>query len=368
MARSARHAEQLHTTHSCITVAFRLLIVGAGVHMGKRLGLLSTGVFASLAAGVAFSSADVAIGTIPGNFNVTLSGSSNYSIPIKIAPGAAGTQPQIQLVYDSQTIGGAIGAGWSLAGLSAITRGPHDQFVDGAPGPVLLSETDALYFDGQRIVPVGGPTGAGPQREIEYRKVNDDHTKIIQIGADLNHSYFLAKTKGGVTLVLGNPENVTAGAVSGALDATIKFHDGTVIAFAESVVIDTSGNYISFHYEANTYGDNNVTEIDYTGHGTVDAAGHISTDRAPFASVSFYYDELKTRPLEYYVGGQLLRKDRRLTDIYSCVSSDALASPFNCADALKANKAVQQAAHYVLEYTDTNTANRFTLNRVHLFG
>ena len=64
----------------------------------------------------------------PGTFNVTLSGSSGYSIPIKIAAGSAGTQPQIQLNYDSQALGGSLGAGDSLGGLSVITRGPHDPF------------------------------------------------------------------------------------------------------------------------------------------------------------------------------------------------------------------------------------------------
>ena len=53
-------------------------------------------------------------GSIPGSFNVTLSGSSSYSVPIKVAPGSAGTQPQLQLNYDSQTLGGPMGVGWSL--------------------------------------------------------------------------------------------------------------------------------------------------------------------------------------------------------------------------------------------------------------
>jgi hypothetical protein len=42
------------------------------------------------------------VGTIGGSFDVTLSGSSSYSIPIRIAPGTAGTEPKVALVYDSQ--------------------------------------------------------------------------------------------------------------------------------------------------------------------------------------------------------------------------------------------------------------------------
>jgi hypothetical protein len=41
--------------------------------------------------------ANVVVGSIAGSFDVSLSGSSNYSIPIKIAPGTVGTQPQIPM-------------------------------------------------------------------------------------------------------------------------------------------------------------------------------------------------------------------------------------------------------------------------------
>ena len=249
--------------------------------MGERVNSLC---LVLLAAGIVLSqsaSAEVAIGSIPGTFNVSLSGSSSYSIPIKIAPGSAGTQPQIQLNYDSQTLGGALGAGWSLGGLSAITRGPRDVFVDGTAGAINLDDNDALYLDGQRIVPVKGPTGSGAAREIEYRKVNDDFTQITQYGADLNHSYFRARTKGGVTLVFGNPANALPAPPRNptALDATIKFANGSVVAFAESAAIDSAGNFISFHYQSNGYGDYNIIEIDYTGRGTINEKAVISVDQ-----------------------------------------------------------------------------------------
>src|SRR5271157_1260991 len=143
-----------------------------------------------------FGFATDVVGTVPGTFTVSLAGSSSYSMPIRVAPGSAGTQPKIELTYDSQSFGGALGAGWSIRGFSAIARGPRDQFVDGRPGAVGLSEQDALYLDGQRIVPISAPTGAGVARQVEYRKVNDDFTQILQYGSDLNHSYFRVKTKG----------------------------------------------------------------------------------------------------------------------------------------------------------------------------
>jgi hypothetical protein len=113
--------------------------------------------------------APAAVGSIPGSFSVSLSGSSTYSIPIKIPPGTAGTEPKIALVYDSQALGGALGAGWSISGLSVITRGPKDIFTDGFSAGIKLEDGDALYLDGQRIVPIS-QSGSGPTRTIEYRK------------------------------------------------------------------------------------------------------------------------------------------------------------------------------------------------------
>jgi RHS repeat-associated protein len=323
--------------------------------------------------------ANIAVGSIPGSFDVSLSGSSSYSVPIKIAPGAAGTQPQIQLNYDSQTIGGPLGAGWSLGGFSAITRGPKDKFVDGAPGAIEfedggspnLTEQDALYLDGQRLVPVRGPTGSGADRQIEYRKVNDDFTEVVQFGPDLGHSYFRARTKGGVTLIFGNPAILAAPPANPSeLDATIRVDNGAgpVLIFAESAAIDTAGNFITFHYQSNGFGDYNITEVDYTGHGRINDKGVISKDRDPFASVTFIY-ETAARPIELYVGGHLLRKDRRLTEIYSCVSSVTLVAPFNCKVAISAaDHNVHQTAHYKLDYIDTQTASRFVVSAVHMFG
>jgi hypothetical protein len=134
--------------------------------------------------------ANVAVGATPGSFDVSLSGSSSYCTPIKIAPGATGTLPQIQLKSDSQTIGGPLGAGRSLGGFSTITRGAKDRFVDGLPGAINfddggstdLSKKDALYLNGQRIVAARGPFGFGVNPSIEYRKVNDDFTESVHFG------------------------------------------------------------------------------------------------------------------------------------------------------------------------------------------
>ena len=85
---------------------------------------LATLLFAVTLPGTLIAQPTKQVGTIGGSFDVTLSGTSTYTIPIRLAPGAAGTEPKLALTYDSQSPSGSLGAGWSITGISAITRGP----------------------------------------------------------------------------------------------------------------------------------------------------------------------------------------------------------------------------------------------------
>jgi hypothetical protein len=138
----------------------------------------------------AFAQSKTAVGTIGGGFDVMLSGSSTYSIPIRIVPGAAGTEPKVALVYDSQAPGSSVGAGWSIAGLFVITRGPKSLFFDGEVDGVQLKESDALFLDGQRLVPIN-TSGTGAAQRVDFRNVVDDQSQIVQIGSDFSNSRFL---------------------------------------------------------------------------------------------------------------------------------------------------------------------------------
>ncbi|TBB15098.1 hypothetical protein ELH51_33610 (plasmid) [Rhizobium ruizarguesonis] len=313
----------------------------------------------------------IAVGSIPGSFDVTLSGSSAYSVPIKIAPGTTGTQPQLQLNYDSQTLAGPLGAGWSLGGLSVITRGPKDKFVDGAAGGINFDDHDSLYLDGQRLIELNAPAACNSGAHC-YRKINDDFTEVVRFGPDLDSSYFKVRTKGGVTLIFGNPENTSGPRDPKKNDATILIRRqgeavDRVLGYAESTVIDTAGNFIEFHYEQYGNGDYNIREILYTGHGTADDKGVVARDTAPYASVSFIYD--KAPALRTFVAGAVLVRERKLTDIFSCVADGPISYPFDCQTHLSAgDAAVHQASHYQLETTDTGTANRFVVNAIHMFG
>ena len=68
------------------------------------------------------------------------------------------------------------------------------------------------------------------------------------------------------------------------------------------------------------------------------------------------------------MAGQLLRKDKRLTDIYSCVSLESFVAPFSCTGVPANGAARYQTSHYSLDYDDTETSNKFVLRQIHMFG
>jgi hypothetical protein len=74
-------------------------------------------------------------GFTPGEFSVDASGSANYQIPIAVPPGSGGMAPSLSLSYNSNSGNGLLGQGWTLGGLSVITRCPatkvQDGFIDG---------------------------------------------------------------------------------------------------------------------------------------------------------------------------------------------------------------------------------------------
>src|SRR5262245_31287398 len=72
------------------------------------------------------------VGRTPGSASVTQSGAFSYHIPIWAPPGPGGIQPNLSLEYNSQAGNGPLGVGWSLGGLSSLTRCNRTVAQDGS--------------------------------------------------------------------------------------------------------------------------------------------------------------------------------------------------------------------------------------------
>lgn len=286
------------------------------------------------------------VGTIPGAFDVSPAGGARYTIPIRVPLGTSGTAPNLSLTYDSQAQPSVLGPGWSLTGISAVTRGPRTLHSDGVVSGISLTDSDALYLDGQKLIEVSS-SGSGNTRSVEYRKELDDVTRVIRTGADLATSRFLVKTKGGVSLHF-----------DGSHLSTIRTSDGTALMWVVSRVVDTVGNYIEFRYKQNGLGDYSIETIRYTGHEVRDSTGNVTSESHPFSAVDFEYETL-TRPIDAYVSGRLIRRDTRLRSVTSRLS-----------DTRENGLSVgwRTTGRYVFEYSERQDATRFVLERVRQLG
>jgi hypothetical protein len=128
------------------------------------------------------------ISNFKGDLSVN-SGTLNYSVPLTLPLGTAGVKPQTTLLYSSSGGNGYFGIGWSMTGLSAISRCGSNLALDEKIASIAYDETDHICMDGQRLVLVQGT--AWESGSIYHTKT-ESYSKINYNGSD-----FIVYTKDG---------------------------------------------------------------------------------------------------------------------------------------------------------------------------
>src|SRR5262249_5215474 len=116
-------------------------------------------------------------GGLLGQSEVTSDGAFTYTLPLDVPDGRNGMQPSLALSYNSRGGNGLLGMGWSLGGLSSITRCGRTIAVDGYTDGVHFDSSDALCLDGERLVAVNG-TSYG-MAGSEYRTEHESFRKVV---------------------------------------------------------------------------------------------------------------------------------------------------------------------------------------------
>ena len=155
------------------------------------------------------SSSSATAGRTRDNFDVSLSGSAIYSIPIALPPGIRTIKPNIALSYNSQAGNGLVGWGWNISGISTISRIPATKFHDGQSDGVDFDSKDRYALDGQRLVLKSGSYGAS---NSVYQTENYSNVKIRAIGTSpygsaYGPSYFIVHYPDGTKAFYGNASN-----------------------------------------------------------------------------------------------------------------------------------------------------------------
>jgi len=242
------------------------------------------------------ASAETLVGSLPGDVNVDNTGEASYSIPLSLPPGTAGMAPTLGIAYSSTGGSGVLGVGFSLNGLSAVSRIPSTRLHDGVVDGIDFDELDRLALDGQRLMLIS--TGAYGSVDSEYRTEIDSFSKITLHDGGINdsNSWFEVRTKSGLIYEYGHttnsfvePEGRTA-----------------ALRWAVNKISDTAGNYMTFHYSENAGEPHLLTKIEYTGND--------SQSLTPYNEVEFIY-EGRTDVRSGWLAGSEMISNKRLAKI-----------------------------------------------------
>ncbi len=269
------------------------------------------------------------VGLSKGTLNAQPSGGISYEMPIVVSPGTAGMQPKLSFQYNSGGRNGALGVGWSIGGISVITRAPKTRAQDnGEIHGVDMTMDDRYSMDGQRLILVSHPPYGG--NDAEYRTEINSFTRIVSKGTTaLGPLTFEAETKAGLKYTFGGPNNASY---------IPNPATGAVLTWLISKIEDQAGNYMTFSYTS----EGNISQVEYT----MNPAGLSS-----YASVVFSYEQRGDSALGYIVGSQIPMNERLIRVV-------------SYSPAQEGNSGQQLVRRYDLDYEYSSTTGKSRLRSI----
>jgi hypothetical protein len=276
-------------------------------------------------------------GAIPGQFAVNPTGAANYTIPLTFPVSVGHLAPKLSLVYNSQHPNGLAGRGWTLSGLSSITRCGQTMAQDNAIAPVTFTSSDDYCLDGQKLMQASDGT---------YRTELDNFTQITSMcgGGSTGTlcQWFKAQLKNGLTYIYGataDSQILAQGSYFSSSNCGSPTHAMTRV-WALSEIVDRSGNAITFHYaqdntSSSCTGDYWPSYITYSDKANLNSAAYAITQAGP-NKITFTYSPLTgssgSAPPDLnvmYRGGASIGNIQVLSGIaFTSTSNGAVASQF----------------------------------------
>lgn len=272
----------------------------AGSNPSHARWILTAAVLATLTGNAlpAVSRAATLVGRIGGEPGVNATGAATYTVPINVAAGMNGLRPAIALTYNSQSGDGAAGVGWTLTGLSAITRCPLSPAVDGRYQGVRYGWQDRYCLDGQPLILVSGSYG---REGAEYRTEIHGYEKITShYSWNSGPLYFEVRHPNGLLYRYGNDSDSLIEAAGTA----------EVRAWALNEVTDKHGQKMTFSYNEHAEsGEYTPTEIRWTH------APEQTPNEARYRLVFSWEDRPPEDTRSGYVFGSPWRSGKRLAAV-----------------------------------------------------
>ena len=204
------------------------------------------------------------LGFYPMDFDVNENGAAVISMPLEFPEGINGMTPHLSLNYNSQGGNGIMGLGWSLGGMSKISRVPYTYMYDDSCHAVKFSNLDELALDGV-VLRKGSKDG-----KVCYYPEIYDYSIVYPINSsgNIDNGFRVLKRDG----------NVYTYDAKYYLQSQIS----TPIEWHLSRVEDPFGNYIEYEYKNDrSDGAFYPTVIRYTGHNGQSPKYEIIFEYAP---------------------------------------------------------------------------------------
>lgn len=206
---------------------------------------------------------------INATFDVGSGGEATYNIPIFAVEGVAGMTPSVALSYNSNSGNGIAGMGWSIQGLSSISRCGQTYFHDNQIRTVKLDNKDRFCYNGQRLFAVPGQTYGG--NGTQYKTDIDNYLVITSHGGSVdNPDYFTVVAKDGSTAYFGQES-----------DAKQISSNKTLTWGIDRIETRLGNNPIRFRYAGTSPYALRIERIDYA-YG-IDSGDQLSTSYLEFS-------------------------------------------------------------------------------------
>ncbi len=182
-----------------------------------------------------------------GSFNVNANGTAQYQSKIDLPPGINGLTPELGLVYNHSQGDGSLGVGWSLNGISLISRVAAIMATDGFLGSINYNQNDRFALDGSRLINTSSHS-YGSSQATYFTEINQ-WSQIIPTGTG-----FTVYQKNGSKYEYGTKTSCNS------LFSSDGFH---IRAWALNTITDPCGNTITLTYTQNPVSGLNQNENFY---------------------------------------------------------------------------------------------------------
>ncbi len=218
---------------------------------------------------------DCEVGEIPISSGLSTSGGKTYSIPFNFPAGLSErATPTVGLSYNSQQGDGFCGRGWSIAGMSAITRTGKSFYFEGRTDCINLDNGDGFLMDGNKLIK---PTSK--DSTTVYQTEQGNVKAVAHNHSYGRYDYFTVYYPDGAKAKYG---------IEGTYDAVV---------FPIVELTDSWGNKIHYEYQKRD-GLYLLSKITYSD-----------------ISVAFTYIDNPNSPLSVFSGGIEVKNDRLLESI-----------------------------------------------------